>query len=103
MESANYKNNVLPTIIKTDEDEATYNTIEDTTVNNFYKINKRKLINPRNYGKNREIIGYLLNDISDDSVKPYTPYIEFFVDGYHYSLFGSRLYYGQKNINVDLL
>ncbi len=97
VESANYKNNVLPTIIKTDEDEATYNTIEDTTVNNFYKINKRKLINPRNYGKNREIIGYLLNDISDDSVKPYTPYIEFFVDGYHYSLFGSRLYYGQKN------
>jgi hypothetical protein len=95
VDSDKYKTKVLPTIINTEDDEATYNIIPSDT-NSLYTTRYESL--PNNYGENREIIGYLLNDISDDSVNPYTPYIEYTVNEEYYSLFGSRLYYGQKNI-----
>ncbi len=99
VDSDEYKTNILPTIIDTEDNDATYEitpSYDGSRYNSNNNILNRNYL-PQKYGKNREIIGYLLNDISSDNITPYTPFIEFVVKGNYYSLFGSRLYYGQKN------
>lgn len=94
-ESNDYKTNVKPTIINTEEPSKTY---ENTVVNTLFTgVYQRSF--PENWGINRDLIGYNLGDINDSNssqVSVYTPFIEFNIGTNYYSLFGSKFYYGQN-------
>lgn len=94
-ESTNYKTNVKPTIINTEEPSKTY---ENTVVNTLFTgVYQRSF--PENWGTNRDLIGYNLGDINDPNssqLDMYTPFIDFNIDSDYYSLFGSKFYYGQN-------
>lgn len=77
------------------------------------KINDRnsKELVPRDFGKQRELIGHLLGETEDSSTfknLTYTPFIDFGIAGipdedetnYYFSLFGSRFYYEQETVQA---
>ncbi len=71
----------------------------------IYTTSNKVRILPKDFGKQRELIGNLLGTSStagDDIAKTYTPFIEFSISKHedysknYFSLFGSRFYYEKE-------